>query len=231
MSKITESAIITSHKDHRVSGIYMFENKSNGKVYIGQSTNLYQRYARHKRSFRVPDNYGRRLISAFRKYGFDNFNYYVLEYVETVNLTEREQFWMDKYKSYEKQFGYNGCHAAGSPVGYKHTEETKRKVSIASRGRRHSEETRKQMSIMHKGKIISDEAKKKNSEWHKGRKVENKKGVSVCQVDKLTNNVIQIFISASAAQKVTGINVSAILRVAHGDKKRKSAGGYYWRKP
>jgi G:T-mismatch repair DNA endonuclease (very short patch repair protein) len=54
--------------------------------------------------------------------------------------------------------------------GRKHTEEAKKKVSVANTGRKHSEKSRKKMSIGQKGKKLSEIAKKNISESKKGKK-------------------------------------------------------------
>ena len=81
MSKITESEI--SHRCHSGrSGIYKIYNKYNHKVYIGQSVNIYKRYSRHKRSVNKTKTNPTRLVNAFKKYGFDNFTFSVLEFCD-----------------------------------------------------------------------------------------------------------------------------------------------------
>jgi len=50
-----------------------------------------------------------------------------------------------------------------------HSEETKKKISQANKGRCVSEETRKKLSEIQKGKTLSEETKKKISKIHKGK--------------------------------------------------------------
>lgn len=54
-------------------------------------------------------------------------------------------------------------------VDCKHSEETKKKISEAGKGRKMSEETKKRISEAEKGKHNSEEAKRKLSEAHKGK--------------------------------------------------------------
>jgi G:T-mismatch repair DNA endonuclease (very short patch repair protein) len=54
--------------------------------------------------------------------------------------------------------------------GKKHTEEAKKKVSVANTGRKHSEESRKKMSLGQRRKKLSETAKKNISESKKGKK-------------------------------------------------------------
>lgn len=66
--------------------IYCYTNKINGKKYIGQTINPEQRYKQHKSSaFNSNDEaYDLPLHRAFRKYGYDNFIYEVLQEAETI---------------------------------------------------------------------------------------------------------------------------------------------------
>lgn len=57
-----------------------------------------------------------------------------------------------------------------SIVGRKCSEETKRKISEANKGKHPSEETRRKLSESHKGKKFSEETKRKMSKSLKGRK-------------------------------------------------------------
>jgi 5-methylcytosine-specific restriction endonuclease McrA len=53
-------------------------------------------------------------------------------------------------------------------LGYKHSEETKKKISEIHRGKKVSEETKKKISNANKGHKVSEEVRKKISESHKG---------------------------------------------------------------
>ena len=64
--------------------------------------------------------------------------------------------------------------------GQKHSEETKRKMSLAQIGISKSEEAKKNMSKAAKGKIVSEETKRKMSEWHSNQTLteEHKRNLS-----------------------------------------------------
>lgn len=97
-------------KDLNKCGIYCIRNKVNQKVYIGKSKNIYCRIADHICGLnKSSKNENRHLISAWHKYGKDNFEYFVLEYIELdeVLLADRELFWMKQYNSTCREFGYN----------------------------------------------------------------------------------------------------------------------------
>ena len=76
-------------------GIYKFRNKINNKVYIGQSVCLEKRYLEHYHNHANPNlkDYKTKFYKALRKYGFDNFDYEIIEsndYFTSKELDERE---------------------------------------------------------------------------------------------------------------------------------------------
>jgi group I intron endonuclease len=92
-------------------GIYCIKNKVNNKVYIGKSINIYSRLYQHLSNL----NTGKRksknshLLNAWEKYGRNNFEYFVLEYLEPIEnlVKERELYWILKYNSIDRNYGYN----------------------------------------------------------------------------------------------------------------------------
>lgn len=91
-------------------GIYKFQNKINGKVYIGQSIQLEQRYKSHLNNHNNENlkDYQTKFYRALRKYGFDNFSYEILELSENFTkeeLNEKEEYWISYYDSFKN--GYN----------------------------------------------------------------------------------------------------------------------------
>lgn len=58
----------------------------------------------------------------------------------------------------------------GRPKGYKHTEESKRKMSLAKIGVPKSEEHRRHISEANKGKVITEEVRRHMSEGWKRRR-------------------------------------------------------------
>lgn len=57
------------------------------------------------------------------KYGFTNFSLEILEYCDKSKCIEREQYYLDLFKP-----EYNILKTAGSPFGFKHSDETKEKM-------------------------------------------------------------------------------------------------------
>lgn len=91
------------------SGIYLIRNKVNGKVYVGKTKNFKKRFYQYEYDFRNQriEHINQYLLSSMNKYGFDNFEFKVIEYCSIELCAEREFFWMNKYQSLNKEKGYN----------------------------------------------------------------------------------------------------------------------------
>lgn len=90
-------------------GIYKIQNKTNGKIYIGQSNDIRRRLKEHC----YPEAYKRSRIpvdTAIHKYGEENFVFEVVEECSLEQLNQREEFWIQYYDSYKT--GYN-CSKGG----------------------------------------------------------------------------------------------------------------------
>ena len=85
-----------------IIGIYKITNKINGKIYIGQSKNIFKRWSEHRYEAKNND---KPLYKAFRKYGIENFTFEIIEICNIEQLNEREIFWTKFYNSYNN--GYN----------------------------------------------------------------------------------------------------------------------------
>jgi group I intron endonuclease len=69
-------------------GIYKFTNNINGKIYIGQSSNIQRRFNEHLRRTE------QQIDQAIQKHGIDNFSFEILEECELDKLNERENYWI-----------------------------------------------------------------------------------------------------------------------------------------
>ena len=105
-----------------ISGIYKITNKINNKCYIGQSTDIYQRWIGHKSQSRPVKEGGdlAAIHQAIRKYGIDNFLFEIIEVVYPELLNEREQYWIQYYDSYNQ--GYNNTLGGDGSLKYDYKE-------------------------------------------------------------------------------------------------------------
>ena len=145
-------------EDLNKCGIYCIRNLVTNKVYIGKSKNIYNRIAAHINELRRRSkNENRHLINAWFKYGENNFDYCVLEYLSLDEdlLRDRELYWIQKYNSTERKCGYN-LRMDSSTNMIVH-QETKEKLAKSISGENNpnynhkwSEEKKKYMSDLKK---------------------------------------------------------------------------------
>ena len=112
--------MVLTIKQEKISGVYKITNNITGDFYIGSSKNIKQRWYSHRDKIFWQQRPGMRLYQAFIKYGLDNFKFEVIE--ETVDLKEREQYWIDTLKP-----SYNNIRANGFDI--ERHKETNRRAS------------------------------------------------------------------------------------------------------
>ena len=128
------------------AGVYQILNLVNGQRYIGSAADFSKRWSAHRKLLRNTAHSNQKLQRAWSKYGEAAFVFKPLLLCAPKNLLMYEQQCLDGYKP-----TYNICKIAGSPLGLKHTAETKAKMSAAHTGRIFSAEHRANISAARKG--------------------------------------------------------------------------------
>lgn len=203
-------------------GIYKFTNKKNGKVYIGKSIELKTRLSRYKNYFKRKSP--GRFYRAVKKYGWESFSFEILELFPSRNefianyILDREAFWISIYRSTEPSLGYNISSYGGNTFGLKFPEDYKNKYRGAKNhffGKKHTDETKKRMSLAKKGVPRTEEEKQKLRDFYKNHKNPNlgkkfpgqgkKKqalfGHKIKQIDPTTGETIKIWPSIREASR------------------------------
>ena len=179
-----------------VYNIYLISNLENNKKYVGLTKfSITERFYQHtKRGFI--------LTEAIKKYGEDKFFIELIEEVDTAGRAyELEQYYIKEYNT-KVPYGYNLTDGGDGIFGWEVTEEYRQECServkqlhkekkVGMYGKNHSDETKRKMSVASKGKskpwligrklspesieklrqinlgrVLSDETKKKISENH-----------------------------------------------------------------
>lgn len=115
------------------SGIYEIVNTSNGHRYIGSAATLRKRKLSHFKALSQNNHVNIHLQRAWNKYGYEAFEFHVIEYCVVSDLIQREQHYLDTLHP-----EYNIYRIAGSPLGTKASPETRAKVSAALKGNKHT---------------------------------------------------------------------------------------------
>lgn len=95
-----------------VCGIYCIYFNNTDKVYIGQSTNIYDRWMEHKRTYKK-GNARYKLKEAFQVYGEPQF--LLLEECKASELNIKEIAWIEEFNSVKN--GFNICSGGKSGHG------------------------------------------------------------------------------------------------------------------
>lgn len=123
-------------------GIYKITNLVNGKFYIGSSSNLKKRFYEHRRELNLGIHTNKHLQSAWNKYGEENFKFEVIETIDgelTLDnqyLRNIETDYIQKLKCYDSSIGYNFIPGGIGTLNLPCSEEKKKKISEANKGRK-----------------------------------------------------------------------------------------------
>lgn len=103
-------------------------------MYIGSSGNsIKTRWRKHLYHLRKNNHHSKHLQASWNKYGPESFKFEIIELCESSISIQREQYYIDTLKPQ-----YNTVHSAGRPLGMKHTEEFKKKVSERFKGNKYA---------------------------------------------------------------------------------------------
>ena len=108
--------------------IYLLTDTTNGKQYVGQTTNkLFKRLGSHRRT---QTTYVDRMIA---EHGWQNFTVEILDECKTrYELDEREKYWIATLNT-KFPNGYNMTDGGEGNSGYKLSQETLEKLSVSHR--------------------------------------------------------------------------------------------------
>jgi group I intron endonuclease len=147
----------------KVVGIYCIENTINHKKYVGWAVDIKRRFYKHKWDLRNNVHINKHLQRAWNKYGEDIFEFWIIEeYPKDEELLKlMEIYFIAYYNAYRDDGGYNLTRGGEGTFGKSPSEETRKKIGDAGRGRHRSEEEKKRISEGLMGHGCSDETREK----------------------------------------------------------------------
>ena len=229
-------------------GIYKITSPTN-KIYIGQSTNIEYRLVCYKK---LKCKAQPRIYNSFLKHGVKNHVFEIIEECEVELLNERERYWQEHYDV----LGKNGLNCefvstkefskvvseetkkkiSNTLTGFKHSRESREKISKGLIGRPVSKETRKKISESNKNTVFTEERKNKISKALKGRKLSKecleKRSKSIsrgknCKSKLVINLETGIFYDCIIdAAEAHNINKSTLNNYLIGNRKNKTSLAY-----
>lgn len=197
-------------------GIYAIINIINGKIYIGQSVNIYARWNSHKSELNHNKHGNIHLQNAWNKYGPHAFLFSVVLECDKNSLDYYEKAMIVKLKETGKIL-YNRTDGGDSRKKYTQQERLKESLSRLGEqnpfyGKHHSDESKKRISTAQQGE--------KNHMYGKYNELNPRSKAVFCVELGL------IFPSIMEASRVLGITPSNISSQLHG--RLKTSGGYHW---
>lgn len=181
------------------SGIYMWTNTFNGKKYVGSSVDLRRRLLEYYNVNRLLNEKSMAINVALLKYGYNSFSLTILEFCDKDSLMFKENYYFEVYKP-----EYNILKTPGSPSrgsGWKHSEATIEKMSVAT-------------------KLLSQ-----SPEYLNKLSLAQSKGIKV-EVTDLETNYSTIYHAIRAAAKALGIDKRYIEQYIYLNQEKPVLGRY-----
>jgi group I intron endonuclease len=228
-------------------GIYRIVDKD-GREYVGSTNNLMKRGRQHFRDLQRGVHRNRILQRTYDKHVIgegqkDYFHYEELLLCEECELELYEQNILDNVELH-----YNIALDVLSPMrgrplteehkrkisqansgksyraGFKHLDETKKKIGLAHRGKKLKKSTREKIGNAHRGRSLTKEHKEKIGAAHRGKK--SHRAQPIQQICTETEIVVRNYDTIEEVRKY-GFEPSNVGAVCRG--LRKTSGGYGWR--
>lgn len=161
---------ITGDKFKDYCGVYKIQSIIKPqRIYVGSAINIRIRWNIHSSGLKLNKHENPKLQNHVNKYGIDDLIFSIIiicdkeELIPINGIIRPEQFFIWAYNPY-----FNINPIAGSPLGSKRSDVSKRKMSLAQTGKKLSEECKSKLSEIGRGHFVSEETKKKISEKVKG---------------------------------------------------------------
>ncbi len=143
------------------SGVYLIKNLLNGKVYVGSSVDLQQRWRSHRGELREGTHWNKHLQSAWNKYGEESFAFIVVVRCSPWLCMDWEQLYIDELNAVDSRYGYNINRMSNSSLGFKHSEEQRAKRGELMRRRYEDPEERKRTGEHSKAAWADEESRER----------------------------------------------------------------------
>ena len=203
--------------------IYQITNDINNKRYIGQTCGTLQnRFYKHCWDANNIKQTSCPLHNAIKKYGSEHFAISLIEECDDSVINEREKYWIAYYNTYfDKEVGYNAT--VGGEGNGKLDPQTI--ISLWEQGKNQKEiaellDCERHSIKKHLQSFGIDAEERKQKKLSNAAK-------KIIQIDPITQQIVNVFQSATLAAQSTGSNISGISQVCN--NKRKTHNGYIWK--
>ena len=148
------------------------------------SNDIEKRFRLHKNNLKNNKHGNSYLQNSWNKYGEENFKFIILEECESINLNDREKYYIKYYNSINRKYGYN--RTTGGSNG-KHLKETIELIRSKHIGLGHTEETKEKIRKIKTGVIVLENTKVKMSQSQKENYKNNTRRKEIAQQQGFKN--------------------------------------------
>lgn len=188
-------------RSDKLKCIYKITNPK-GAIYIGKSTNFYERLKNYVSSYNKRKKDQVRLNNSLYKYGFKTHKIEIIEIVDNPEiLAEKEINYILLYDTFNTPHGMNLTSGGEGVTGRKMTEANKIKLIEANKNKVLTDKQRETISRAHKRRVsnrkgvtLSEETKKRISKSKIGSKAseETKRKMSIIQTERRRKNQLNL---------------------------------------
>jgi hypothetical protein len=164
------SGVVVDTPDTAYSYIYALADMDGTVRYVGKSYRPLIRYTQHIRDCHESDTHKNRWLRKIIAEG-QKPRLIIIEKTDVSSSIAKEQYWIEYYRGISSNKFTNATKGGVGKIGYKTSEETKRKIGQSKKGQNHREESSKKMSIARRGKTKSKEHRSNIGKAHKGRPI------------------------------------------------------------
>lgn len=195
--------------------IYCIQNLVTGKRYIGSTINAAKRLSEHQQALKANRHPNQYLQRAWNKYGADSFEVTILETCESADqLVDCENAWILRHSANHRDFGYNTRLDAASSAGVRLSEEAKRKMSVAHKGRKQSPEHAAKQCAARTGAKRTPEQMARMAESRRVYDIE-----TVKEIQRLLNEMPAVWGKKDKIGKMLNVHHGYVSRIANNPPK------------
>lgn len=209
-------------------GIYKITNPK-GKIYIGQSINIEKRFNTYKNPLNCKNQ--KKLYNSFVKYGVNNHVFEIIEECILNDLQKKERYWQEYFNVLSSN-GLNLVYSSTCNTKTIVSKESRLKMSLNSskhfKGKKHTEKSKRLISLSKIGKKASLETKLKLSEIRRNKPLTKNQLLSIEKWKNSRKKIILnlntgiFYFGVKEASNSININKSTLTSYLNGQKTNKT---------
>lgn len=185
----------------KIIGIYKIVNTKNNKIYVGSAVSILNRFTQHRHLLNKNKHFNNHLQSSWNFYGKDIFNFEIIEECSLEELKNKEEYYIKKHNTTDRNFGYNKRLDCSTNLGIKMSMEIREKLRQSHLGHKRSSDAH--------NKILKSQYK------------------SVIQIDS-NFNIVDIYESIKNASEITKCCEQSISLCAKKKMRSHPKNIYFW---